>query len=61
MEGSFTGWFRHLTIGQKFLVSFGVMLTLLLVPVSYSLAEEGVERLKNFRRARRTGVAESSA
>ncbi len=31
MQGSLTGWFRHLTIGQKFLVSFGVMLTLLLV------------------------------
>lgn len=31
MEGSLTGWFRHLTIGQKFVVSFGVMLTLLLV------------------------------
>ena len=35
--------------------------TLLLVPVSYSLAEEGVERLKNFRRARRTGAIETSA
>ncbi|MET0516650.1 MAG: ATP-binding protein [Nitrospiraceae bacterium] len=31
MQGSLTGWFRHLTIGQKFVVSFGVMLTLLLI------------------------------
>ena len=31
MQGTPAGWFRHLTIGQKFLVSFGVMLTLLLV------------------------------
>src|SRR5436190_5972536 len=41
--------------------SLCLFLTLLLVPVSYSLAEEGVERARNFRRARRTGVAESSA
>ena len=41
--------------------SLCLFLTLLLVPVSYSLAEEGVERAKNLRRARRTGVAESSA
>jgi signal transduction histidine kinase len=31
MQASPVVWFRHLTIGQKFLVSFGVMLTLLLV------------------------------
>jgi hydrophobic/amphiphilic exporter-1 (mainly G- bacteria), HAE1 family len=41
--------------------SLCLFLTLLLVPVSYSLAEEGAERAKNFRRARRAGVAESPA
>jgi HAE1 family hydrophobic/amphiphilic exporter-1 len=41
--------------------SLCLFLTLLLVPVSYSLAEEAAERAKNFRRARRTGVAESPA
>src|SRR5574341_484309 len=29
MNGSPTAWFRHLSIGQKFLVSFGLILTLL--------------------------------
>jgi len=41
--------------------SLCLFLTLLLVPVSYSLAEEAAERAKNVRRARRTGVAESPA
>ena len=41
--------------------SLCLFLTLLLVPVSYSLAEEGVERAKNFRRARRTGPVETGA
>ena len=41
--------------------SLCLFLTLLLVPVSYSLAEEGAERAKNFRRARRAGAAESPA
>jgi HAE1 family hydrophobic/amphiphilic exporter-1 len=41
--------------------SLCLFLTLLLVPVSYSLAEEGVERVKLSRRARRTGPLESSA
>jgi HAE1 family hydrophobic/amphiphilic exporter-1 len=41
--------------------SLCLFLTLLLVPVSYSLAEEGVERAKNLRRARRTGPVETSA
>jgi hydrophobe/amphiphile efflux-1 (HAE1) family protein len=41
--------------------SLCLFLTLLLVPVSYSLAEEGVERARNFRRARRTGPVETSA
>ena len=38
-----------------------LFLTLLLVPVSYSLAEEGVERATLLRRARRTGPIETSA
>jgi len=41
--------------------SLCLFLTLLLVPVSYSLAEEGVERAKLFWRARRTGVVETGA
>jgi len=41
--------------------SLCLFLTLLLVPVSYSLAEEGLERAKTFWRARRRGVAETSA
>jgi HAE1 family hydrophobic/amphiphilic exporter-1 len=38
-----------------------LFLTLLLVPVSYSLAEEGIVRAKTFWRARRAGTAETSA
>jgi HAE1 family hydrophobic/amphiphilic exporter-1 len=41
--------------------SLCLFLTLLVVPVSYSLAEEGVERAKTFRRARRTGPVETGA
>ncbi len=41
--------------------SLCLLLTLLLVPVSYSLAEEGIERAKTFWRARRTGAVETSA
>jgi len=41
--------------------SLCLFLTLLLVPVSYSLAEEGVERAKHLRRARRTDPVETSA
>jgi HAE1 family hydrophobic/amphiphilic exporter-1 len=41
--------------------SLCLFLTLLLVPVSYSLAEEGVERARTFWRARRSGVVETSA
>ena len=41
--------------------SLCLFLTLLLVPVSYSLAEEGVERAKLFRRTRRSGAVETSA
>jgi len=41
--------------------SLCLFLTLLLVPVSYSLAEEAAERAKTFRRARRTGPVETSA
>ncbi|HET7696865.1 MAG TPA: efflux RND transporter permease subunit [Vicinamibacterales bacterium] len=41
--------------------SLCLFLTLLLVPVSYSLAEEGIERAKLFWRARRTGAVETSA
>jgi len=41
--------------------SLCLFLTLLLVPVSYSLAEEGLERGKTFLRERRRGVAETSA
>jgi hydrophobic/amphiphilic exporter-1 (mainly G- bacteria), HAE1 family len=41
--------------------SLCLFLTLLLVPVSYSLAEEGVERAKLSWRARRTGEAEVGA
>jgi HAE1 family hydrophobic/amphiphilic exporter-1 len=40
--------------------SLCLFLTLLLVPVSYSLAEEGIERAKHFWRARRGGVVETS-
>src|SRR4029078_12034904 len=29
MNRSFTGWFRHLSIGQKLLLSFGLILSLL--------------------------------
>ena len=39
--------------------SLCLFLTLLLVPVSYSLAEEGVERARTFWRARRGGVVEA--
>jgi HAE1 family hydrophobic/amphiphilic exporter-1 len=39
--------------------SLCLFLTLLLVPVSYSLAEEGVVRARHFWHARRGGVAES--
>jgi HAE1 family hydrophobic/amphiphilic exporter-1 len=38
-----------------------LFLTLLLVPVSYSLAEEGIERAKLARRARRAGPVETGA
>ena len=31
MAGLSAGWFRHLTIGQKLLVSFGLILTVLLL------------------------------
>jgi HAE1 family hydrophobic/amphiphilic exporter-1 len=41
--------------------SLCLFLTLLLVPVSYSLAEEGVERAKLFWRARRSGPVETGA
>ena len=41
--------------------SLCLFLTLLLVPVSYSLAEEGVDRAKVFWRARRRGVVETGA
>jgi HAE1 family hydrophobic/amphiphilic exporter-1 len=41
--------------------SLCLFLTLLLVPVSYSLAEEGLDRAKTFWRARRRGVVETSA
>jgi hydrophobe/amphiphile efflux-1 (HAE1) family protein len=41
--------------------SLCLFLTLLLVPVSYSLAEEGVERGRLFWRARRRGTIETSA
>jgi HAE1 family hydrophobic/amphiphilic exporter-1 len=41
--------------------SLCLFLTLLLVPVSYSLAEEGIERAKHFWRARRGGVVETGA
>ena len=37
--------------------SLCLFLTLLLVPVSYSLAEEAADRAKNFRRARATESA----
>jgi len=38
-----------------------LFLTLLLVPVAYSLAEEGIERARYAWRARRTGTVETSA
>jgi len=41
--------------------SLCLFLTLLLVPVSYSLAEEGIERAKLSWRARRSGPVESGA
>ena len=41
--------------------SLCLFLTLLLVPVSYSLAEEGIERAKTFWRARRAGPVETGA
>jgi HAE1 family hydrophobic/amphiphilic exporter-1 len=41
--------------------SLCLFLTLLLVPVSYSLAEEGVERAKNFRRRRANNEATAQA
>jgi HAE1 family hydrophobic/amphiphilic exporter-1 len=41
--------------------SLCLFLTLLLVPVSYSLAEEGIERAKNLRRSRQAGPVETSA
>ena len=41
--------------------SLCLFLTLLLVPVAYSLAEEGLERGKLLWRARRTGVVETGA
>jgi hypothetical protein len=41
--------------------SLCLFLTLLLVPVSYSLAEEGIDRAKVFWRARRGGVVETGA
>jgi hydrophobe/amphiphile efflux-1 (HAE1) family protein len=41
--------------------SLCLFLTLLLVPVSYSLAEEGVERAKHAWRARRAGPVETQA
>ena len=41
--------------------SLCLFLTLLLVPVSYSLAEEGIERAKLFWRARRAGTVETGA
>jgi hydrophobe/amphiphile efflux-1 (HAE1) family protein len=41
--------------------SLCLFLTLLLVPVSYSLAEEGIERAKLFWRARRAGPVETGA
>ena len=41
--------------------SLCLLLTLLLVPVSYSLAEEAADRAKNFRRARRVEPVETSA
>ena len=41
--------------------SLCVLLTLLLVPVSYSLAEEGIERGRTFWRARNTAAIETGA
>jgi len=37
MNRSPTGWFRHLSIGQKFLASFGLILTLLALSLTVLL------------------------